>query len=554
MTPMKDLKTLLLAALLPGTVLAQDHVLTPDFSEIHTLPDHVFAVTAEQSFDARTAGHWQPLGDGRAEWTFEVRLRGALSSSVHFSRLSLPPSAQLAILPGEEVVTAADLPLDDHYAWPVSGERLRFVLTVDENEAADVVVEGHRFFAGFERGPALPAKDGSVTPTPSATPRPTVSPTPEPTPIPTRPPDPQRAQEGHEVVNYDCVAQDWPELQTFQRSVVALLVDGVGHCSATLVNHADSDNRAWVVTAAHCGDTLEGEAEANGQAVTARWNRITPCGQTLQNPNRGAGVRGSRTVYTDLGVNGDKVEADDLWVIELSGYPAPSAGAYVYGFDASYAVTGKTTPLYSIHHGDNEDQQWARFTWEELVNRGTNDEHDRVHFVYRSLVQEGGLRGGASGGGASNGSSLVAVLSRSGIASTGEIKEYPPEGGATFWRYGLGVSTSLFHAFAEEGSPLPTLFGALKMDGREPPNAVTASPTPTPTATPTVTPTPVVTATPEPTPFPTPFPTPLPTPRPTAAPQDAGGGGGGLGLGVLALGLLAALRRALGGAGRARSA
>lgn len=497
--------------LLPSVLMAQDAVLTPDYSGTSALPEHIFAVPVSHAFDARKDGAWVPVGEGRMEWRYAVQLMGATSASVHLTRVDLPASAVLRVLPGDEAVSAVDLPLADHYSWPVAGDTVDLRLSVLASEAGAVVLEGNRFFAGFrDDTPIVPAKN-DVVPAPSPTAQ------------------PPRAQASHQIVNYDCVAASNPGLRTLQRATASVFVDGLGSCTGTLVNHADSDNKAWVITAAHCGDTLPGEAESGASSVTVRWDKVTPCGQALQNPARGVGVRGSATVYSDTGTTGDKSDADDLWVIELVGYPAANTQAYVYGFDASEAIE-TPVPLFMIHHGGNQDQQFARLDWWSAGNVGFAGEYPRFHPGFYSVVQEGGTRGGTSGGGVVSAEGLLVSIHGGGAVLSEPIND----GSGGFHNYAGTGSYSLHEAFTKSGSPLVDLFGAMQMAGREMPVPPTPVPTPTPTATPVVTPTAA----------PTPPPTgPVVTLPPTAPPQSADGGGGGGSLGLAMLPLLLLLRR-----------
>jgi len=114
------------------------------------------------------------------------------------------------------------------------------------------------------------------------------------------------------------------------QSSVVLVIANLGLCSGVLLNDVPGDGVPYVLTARHCENgSSDGGDPGAASGVTAYFDAVTPCGQTL-------GSIYTPTTATTAGAT-TIVEQQDAWLIRLDG-PPPVTDAFYSGWDATGSV------------------------------------------------------------------------------------------------------------------------------------------------------------------------------------------------------------------------
>jgi len=196
------------------------------------------------------------------------------------------------------------------------------------------------------------------------------------------------------------------------QATVALIIGNVGQCSGVLMNDVPGDGTPYVLTARHCenGDPDGGQSGA-AASVTAYWDAITPCSQTLGSiyaPGIPAQY-GATTV----------VEQQDTWLLRLDQLPVVD-DAYYAGWDA----TGATfIGGFTAHHGLGGTRQYTEWFGQANFQTvpGSTLGVGFTSSIWGTVNAVGSVAPGASGSGLfdSNGH-LVGTLSRAMLQGSTE--------------------------------------------------------------------------------------------------------------------------------------
>jgi len=194
-----------------------------------------------------------------------------------------------------------------------------------------------------------------------------------------------------------------------QRNSVAMMVNGGGFCTGSLINNTSGTIIPYFLSANHCGTS------PGSWVFRFKWER-TPgtaiCATTNNASNDGP---------TTMNVNGGTLRANyspsDFTLTELNSVPNPAWGVYYNGFNATNipAVTAvgvhhpagdikkisfENTPLISTTFGGSPaDSHWGVTSWDNGVTEGGSSGSPLFDQNHRTVGQ---LHGGASVCGGAN--------------------------------------------------------------------------------------------------------------------------------------------------------
>jgi hypothetical protein len=326
-----------------------------------------FAVEVPYSVSLQSHGTWTVSGNART-WRYEVTVPGAVSLSFHASRVVLPSGAELSVSGGgsEYRYVSSDVHRGELWSRIARGDTLTLTLTTDaadDSVALDVV--------GLQAGFRSLGNGGANHPHYDALRR-------------------VKASAGTTscVENYQCHVT--PGNQGPGQSSVTLVIANTGLCSGVLLNDVAGDGAPYVLTARHCENgNADGGDPSAASGVTAYFDAVTPCGQTLDSifSTEIAVLSGAVTM----------VEQQDAWLIRFDG-PIPVIDAYFSGWDATGAafVGG-----YTAHYGLGNSRQYTGWYGQAYFDQVTPAALG-VHYAstFWDLVnQVGSVAPGASGSG-----------------------------------------------------------------------------------------------------------------------------------------------------------
>lgn len=194
-----------------------------------------------------------------------------------------------------------------------------------------------------------------------------------------------------------------------QRNAVAMMVNGGGFCTGSLINNTSGTIIPYFLSANHCGTTpgswvfrFKWERTA-GTAICATTNNASNDGPTTMNINGGT----LRANYSP----------SDFTLTELNSAPNPAWGVYYNGFNATNIpaatavgihhpagdikkISFENTPLISTTFGGSPaDSHWGVTSWDNGVTEGGSSGSPLFDQNHRTVGQ---LHGGASACGAAN--------------------------------------------------------------------------------------------------------------------------------------------------------
>lgn len=193
-----------------------------------------------------------------------------------------------------------------------------------------------------------------------------------------------------------------------QRNSVAIMINGGGFCTGSLINNTSGAVIPYFLSANHCGTT------PGSWVFRFRWER------TAANAICATANNGSNTGPTTMNVNGGTLRANgsnsDFTLTELNTAPDPAWGIYYNGFNATDIPA---TSAVGIHHpaGDIKkisfedqalisttfgscppDSHWGVTGWDDGVTEGGSSGSPLFDQNHRTVGQ---LHGGASACGGS---------------------------------------------------------------------------------------------------------------------------------------------------------
>ena len=194
-----------------------------------------------------------------------------------------------------------------------------------------------------------------------------------------------------------------------QRNSVAMMVNGGGFCTGSLINNTSGTIIPYFLSANHCGTSPA------GWVFRFRWERTAAnaiCETANNTSNNGP---------TTMNVNGGTLRANyspsDFTLTELNSAPNPAWGVYYNGFNASNIpatsavgihhpagdikkISFENTPLISTtFNGGAPNSHWGVTSWDEGVTEGGSSGSPLFDQNHRTVGQ---LHGGASICGGSN--------------------------------------------------------------------------------------------------------------------------------------------------------
>jgi len=342
--------------------------LATEIDKVARIPER-FAVEVPHRIGVQAQGTWSDTGNVRT-WNYQVQVPGAVSLSFHADRATLPSGVTLSVSGGgaEYRYTSKDVHRGELWSRITRGDTLTFALSADAAQAGAVILDVVGLQAGFRSlgkgGPNNPHYD-VLRQGMKASAATTVC-----------------------VENYECHIT--PANRGPGQASVTLVIANLGLCSGVLLNDVPGDGTPYVLTARHCenGNPDGGDPSA-ASGVTAYFDAVTPCGQTLGSvyDTATSAITGAVTM----------VEQQDAWLIRLDG-PLPVTDAYFAGWDASGAgyVGG-----YTAHYGLGSARQYAGWygqAYYAQMSAATLGVHYTSTF-WDLVNQVGSIAPGASGSG-----------------------------------------------------------------------------------------------------------------------------------------------------------
>jgi hypothetical protein len=272
-----------------------------------------FATATTISVTPQTHGTWENVTGGRL-WRLRVHSAGATDLNLGITQFWLPEGATLHIWSEGEDYFQGPYEANDNQEhrqlWTpvIPGDRAVIELFVP-NDAKDEPVlllsqvnRGYRDV--FHRAKDLPGEEKAG------------------------------------ACNIDVICSQADAWRNEIRSVARYSVGGTSLCTGQLVNNTANDNRAFFLTANHCGISA-----GNAPSVVVYWNFQSPtCGQH----------GGGSLAQNQSGATFRMAKADvDVTLIELNAIPSSSFNVYYSGWDRS----NSTPPgAVGIHHPSGDEK------------------------------------------------------------------------------------------------------------------------------------------------------------------------------------------------------
>jgi lysyl endopeptidase len=194
-----------------------------------------------------------------------------------------------------------------------------------------------------------------------------------------------------------------------QRNSVAMMVNGGGFCTGSLINNTSGTIIPYFLSANHCGTTPA------SWVFRFKWERTSATAICATTNNT------SNNKPTTMNINGGTLRANyspsDFTLTELNSIPDPAWGVYYNGFNASdipatsavgihhpagdiKKISFENTPLISTTFGSSPaNSHWGVTSWDNGVTEGGSSGSPLFDQNHRTVGQ---LHGGASACGASS--------------------------------------------------------------------------------------------------------------------------------------------------------
>lgn len=265
-----------------------------------------FAHPFEVSLHPENSGAWYQAENGWQVWKISIRSANAKSLNLIFNKFNLPDNTRLFIYNNENSIgafTSYNNKTSGKFATaPISGDEItvQFETTKRDTESIPFVISkvNHDYVGILEtndRRPLLPYIAGECN------------------------------------IDVNCdIAQEWEEVKN---SVCRIIVDGREACSGTLVNNTAEDQKPYVLSAAHCYDSIQ-FAETSVYVFSFESPFCAPLDGDPSNSISGSVMRAH-------------FDSLDFALTELSLVPPPEYQPYYAGWDNSSVIPASTA---SIHH------------------------------------------------------------------------------------------------------------------------------------------------------------------------------------------------------------
>ncbi len=266
-----------------------------------------FAYPFDVDLSPDNSGEWLQGENGFYIWKLTIRSRGAKSLNLIFDEFKIPENARLFVFnENENHVLGAftqfnNKPSGKFAVSPVLGDEITVQLEVPEKYSKEkcfkIVNVNHDYIGILKSGDRRPL--GKIA--------------------------------GLCNVNINC--DEWEDWNEVKNSVCRLIVKGKRICSGVLINNTAGNQRPYILSAAHCYDSVEYPEE-----TVYTFNYESPfCAPLDGDPSNS--------------VSGAKMKAQsdslDFALVELSLIPPPDYRPYYAGWNRSSDIPASTV---SIHH------------------------------------------------------------------------------------------------------------------------------------------------------------------------------------------------------------
>jgi lysyl endopeptidase len=252
-------------------------------------------------------------------------------------------------------------------------------------------------------------------------------------------------------VDVNCpLGQGWE----YQRNSVAMMMNGGGFCTGSLVNNTTGTIIPYFMSARHCG------TNPTNWVFRFRWE--APVGQTSC-----ATIANSGNGPQTMNVNGATLRADnntsDFVLVELNSAPNPTWGIYYNGWDNSDA--SNATNATGIHHPDGDIKKICRE--EQPLTQTTTAFNGAQNRVWTVADWDYGVtEPGSSGSPLFNQDKrMIGVLSGGGAACTGTTDNNLSD---IYGRFGYAWNNGTTPAKRLKEWLDPNNTGAILIDGVDP--------------------------------------------------------------------------------------
>jgi hypothetical protein len=276
-----------------------------------------FAYKFVTDYNRFNSGSTFTLSDGTTVWRLGIRSAGALSINIFFSEYNLPEGARVYIFdPAQRIVLGSFNHLNNSEAGvlpvaPLEGDEL----IIEYQEPASASFPG-RLTVGEVNHAYRPLRG---------------------------------AEPSGNYSNFSCMPspvciEGRAGLDSIQRSVLLMIIDGVTACTGVLVNNSASDGKPYVMTASHCLNNnfmiKNPDYVKVAASIVSFFNYSSPTCDTVRRGAEEMSVASAqfRAVNTDY----------DLALLELYETPPPYYRPFYSGW--SRDENGGRPPYVGIHH------------------------------------------------------------------------------------------------------------------------------------------------------------------------------------------------------------
>lgn len=286
-----------------------------------------FAEPVAADLDAKDAGTWEALADGRLLWRHVVTSEGALSLNLGFTEFFLPPGAEMYLSPvdGKGALgpfTEADNEAHGQFWTPiVPGDGIVVEVQLPPEEQPNLRLKIGSVNHGFRGLRALAEKSGSC--------------------------------------NVDTVCSQGDLWRDEIRSVAAYSTGGSIFCTGALVNNTARDRRGFFLTADHC----DVDSTSAAASMVVYWNFENSTCRTPGSGASGGNGDGPLTQFNTGAIYRAKYAASDMTLVELDDPISEAFNVHFAGWDRrNYTPTSAV----AIHH-PNGDEKRISFENEALA-------------------------------------------------------------------------------------------------------------------------------------------------------------------------------------------
>ncbi|MEM6784905.1 MAG: proprotein convertase P-domain-containing protein [Bacteroidota bacterium] len=313
-------------------LLARDEARVAQLRAAGTPTAQRFAEPVAMALDARTAGTWETLSDGRQVWRLRVSSPGAYSLNIGFSQFRLPEGAALWLYPTGEAplfraFTAADNETHGELWTPVvPGDDLTIEVNFPRSKP------GHTPDFALEIGQIAHAYRPFGLTTEQR-----------------HQYDLENGRAASGSCNVDVVCPEGDGYRDIIRSSGAYTRSGTDICSGAAINNVLEDGRPLFLTANHCGNSA-----GNASSIVIYWNYQNSTCRPVGSPASGGPGDGPLSQFNS-GTRLLGAAANSDWaLLEMDDPFDPSYNVYLSGWDRRDIAPSS---VVAIHHPAVEEKR-----------------------------------------------------------------------------------------------------------------------------------------------------------------------------------------------------